>query len=296
MNRIEKVSIGGISFILDEDAYSELNQFLGELESESVEERLAELLVGQLGGSQIVTREMAEAAMAALGRPVKTKERKRLYRDIDHRVLGGVCSGLAARFGIDPVILRIVWVAVFFLGSCFWMRGSFTGIQSFAILLYIILWICMPAAKSAKLNYELGKTATRRSEGGQTLGKLLRIFIGVILMIIGASGILTGVVVLMGSTLFGFGAVLLDWKDALTDVLPAIAPLSKLAWVNILAAFVAFLPFVGMLYGGVMMTFNLKAPKWHPGLVIAAVWLILLILLTTTAISSMLPLGAGSYL
>jgi len=55
---------------------------------------------------------------------------KRLVRP-QNRVLFGVCSGLAAYFGIDPTIVRIVWVFLTFAG------GS-------GIVLYIVLILLMP--------------------------------------------------------------------------------------------------------------------------------------------------------
>ena len=54
---------------------------------------------------------------------------KRLYRDDNHKILGGVCSGIAAYLGIDPVIVRIVFIV--------------SGIGFFA---YILLWIFVPGS------------------------------------------------------------------------------------------------------------------------------------------------------
>jgi len=54
---------------------------------------------------------------------------KRLYRDEQNKVLGGVCSGIANYFGIEPLIVRILW---FFL----------IGVN---ILAYLILWIAVPS-------------------------------------------------------------------------------------------------------------------------------------------------------
>lgn len=66
--------------------------------------------------------------------PIQTG--KRLFRDEDNSVIGGVCSGLAAYFGIEEV----VWVrlAVF-------MLGIFTGLGFF---FYLIMWIIIPKAKT----------------------------------------------------------------------------------------------------------------------------------------------------
>ncbi len=54
---------------------------------------------------------------------------KRLYRDEHNKVLGGVCSGIANYFGIEPLVVRILW---FFL----------IGVN---ILGYLILWIAVPS-------------------------------------------------------------------------------------------------------------------------------------------------------
>ncbi|HEY4874111.1 MAG TPA: PspC domain-containing protein [Puia sp.] len=55
--------------------------------------------------------------------------RGRLYRNADDKIIGGVCSGLANYFGIDPVVLRIVFVLLF--GALFWV--------------YFLLWIVVPS-------------------------------------------------------------------------------------------------------------------------------------------------------
>ena len=57
---------------------------------------------------------------------------KKLSRS-NNKMIGGVCAGIAAYLGLDPTIVRIVWVLMLF----------FAG---FGILLYLILWIIMPKA------------------------------------------------------------------------------------------------------------------------------------------------------
>ena len=56
-----------------------------------------------------------------------------LRRSRRHRVLGGVCGGLADWLGWNPTLVRIVYVAVS-IGS-----AAFPG-----ILVYVVLWILMP--------------------------------------------------------------------------------------------------------------------------------------------------------
>ncbi|WP_258103778.1 PspC domain-containing protein [Marinoscillum sp. MHG1-6] len=60
---------------------------------------------------------------------------KKLYRNNDDRVLGGVAAGIAAYFGVDVVVIRLLFVLTLFLG------GS-------GALLYIVLWIITPIAKT----------------------------------------------------------------------------------------------------------------------------------------------------
>ena len=59
---------------------------------------------------------------------------KRLQRDTQNRVLGGVCAGLANYFDIDASLVRVLFAfALLAFSAGFW--------------LYIILWLVMPAAK-----------------------------------------------------------------------------------------------------------------------------------------------------
>ncbi len=62
--------------------------------------------------------------------------RQGLVRPRDGRLLAGVCAGLGRRFGIDPWIARLLFVAVLFL-----VPGS-------QILVYPLLWILMPAQEN----------------------------------------------------------------------------------------------------------------------------------------------------
>lgn len=49
-------------------------------------------------------------------------ETKRLYRVEQGKILAGVCGGVAEYFNLDPSIVRLVWVALFFAGSLgFWL-------------------------------------------------------------------------------------------------------------------------------------------------------------------------------
>ena len=62
---------------------------------------------------------------------------KRLYRSSRERVLGGVCGGIAEYLGVDPAIIRILWIISIFL---LW----------FSIPFYVIAWIIAPRNPSQK--------------------------------------------------------------------------------------------------------------------------------------------------
>ncbi|HEX2103423.1 MAG TPA: PspC domain-containing protein [Solirubrobacteraceae bacterium] len=73
---------------------------------------------------------------------------RRLYRSRDERMIGGVCGGLAEYFGIDPVIVRIIAVALVFAGGA-------------GILAYLAAWLLVPeAADGTGEPGAAGRTAT----------------------------------------------------------------------------------------------------------------------------------------
>ena len=62
------------------------------------------------------------------------KQIKRLYRSKTNRVIGGVCGGIGEYFGIDPTIIRLIWVILALMGGA-------------GIIAYIIAWIIIPEEK-----------------------------------------------------------------------------------------------------------------------------------------------------
>jgi len=56
---------------------------------------------------------------------------KRIYRSATNRVLGGVCGGLGNYLNVDPVLIRVLWVILFFAGGM-------------GLLAYILAWIIIP--------------------------------------------------------------------------------------------------------------------------------------------------------
>ena len=173
MKKTVTVNISGIFFHINEDAYEKLSNYLKTISSyfknsegnaeimADIEARIAEMFKEKLSPSkQVISMEDVDEVIAIMGQPeafmdeasgqkefsdtaIKTERRnKRLFRDPDDHVIGGVCSGIAAYFGFDPFWLRIVFVLMFFAFG--------TG-----PLLYIILWIIIPKAKTASEKLEM---------------------------------------------------------------------------------------------------------------------------------------------
>ena len=163
------INLGGYSFNIDEDAYTELKRYLRNLEvhfagEESsseilsdIETRLAELFRTKITSyKQVITIDDVRQAISVMGTPEdisdndhrSAKEKfsspgyHRMYRDPDNRIIGGVCSGMGAYWDIDPVILRIIFVVLTLAGG----MGA---------LIYLILYIVIPEAKTTAQKIEM---------------------------------------------------------------------------------------------------------------------------------------------
>lgn len=165
MNQTLTVNISGMVFHIEVDAYDTLKNYLNKIKSYfnnseereeimlDIESRIAELFSGMMSEkNQVITASDVENVINVMGKPEQyitedeeqtqsfsnetyVKSDKKLFRNPDDRILGGVCSGLGAYIGLDTVWVRLFFVAAFFLG--------------FGLLTYIILWIVMPEAKTA---------------------------------------------------------------------------------------------------------------------------------------------------
>ena len=60
-----------------------------------------------------------------------SKKVRRLYRSKKDKIIGGVCGGIGEYFNIDPVIIRLLWSLLIFVG------GS-------GILAYLVAWLIIP--------------------------------------------------------------------------------------------------------------------------------------------------------
>ncbi|MBO7248872.1 MAG: PspC domain-containing protein [Bacteroidales bacterium] len=170
MKKVINVGIGGRTFIIDEDAYQRLDAYIERFKEkvkmglqtneviEEVEIRIAELFIEFLGTRQeVVNIAIVNKVISQLGMPDGTdadkdfmsnenmntmKTTKKFFRDPDSKIIGGVCSGLAAYLDIDVTLIRIIFLVALICGSLgFWI--------------YVIFWIVAPVAKSASDKCEM---------------------------------------------------------------------------------------------------------------------------------------------
>ncbi len=161
------ISLGGYSFNIDEDGYDELKKYIKDLEYHfagnencpeilaDIEARIAEIFkAGLTPFKQTVSLNDVKQAISAIGIDVSGDEQKtsggkfqpsgsrRIYRDPDNRVIGGVCAGIGACWSISPIIIRIIFILLVFG----WGLGVF---------IYLLLYITIPEAQTAAQKIEM---------------------------------------------------------------------------------------------------------------------------------------------
>ncbi len=202
MKEITRIHLAKTPYDIELDAKEVLQKYLFEIKqmmgSEDamyeIEARMVELL-GERGvqNNGIITMSDVEDLRSKMGLPKEFSDSesnedsqadltpsnspvKRLMRDTDNAIFGGVCAGIAAYWGINPL-----WVRLLFIISPFITFGT-------ALLVYIIIWISLPEAKTAAEKLQMRgepvtlnslKKAANNSESKyrakETLAKILRI-------------------------------------------------------------------------------------------------------------------------
>lgn len=320
MKKVIKVSIGNVAFTLEEGAHKIMQEYLDSLSQhyaskesgkevvDSIEERIAELLLERGYKDKVVEEVTVEEIVLILGspeeiedeeqgQPQKPKVKRKLYRDLWNKVFGGVLSGLAEYFKIDPTAVRIIYsllTIVFAFGA--------EEISLLFPLFYIFMWIIVPGAKTVEQRCEMkGESAgvdsiekmvnsgvkeikeISKSDFWGFFGKFMTKFIGVILFVIGFFGLIACVFTVIAVNVTN---ILLPFTYI--DGVTMISGLSGVWSVVLLVTFycVIFLPFVGMLYGGIQMLFGFKSPRWRPGLIIFILWILSIVGFVATLVSS----------
>ena len=326
MKTTENISIAGYPFIIESDAYYELGKYLNEVRNSfssnpsgdeivaDIEERIAELLAEKCPKGMTVNISTIKEIIERIGLPSELAEEdpknedsvvsedsnkehrqnRKLFRNIDERVLGGVCAGLGTYFNIDKVIFRLIFMAIFIIG----LFEADDALFLIAALAYICMWIAMPAARTVEekcsmkgkpmdlkefgskgLNLKKELNDAAQAPAVRTLASIGSILIGSILLIGGISVMIGCVFIPSMPELLGKGIVrvygmadeILSLKAVETIIMePAF-------WQFILV--IAGIMGVWGIYNGIMLLFKMKPHKGRPGLILFILWLISIIAL-----------------
>lgn len=164
------INLLGSLYAIDEDAYELLNQYLNNMKryfarkedgaeiADDIEHRIAELLADlKAQGVEAITIEHIEDIIKRIGNPEEMDDEewnenpeentasapepgqrvgKKLFRNPDDKMLSGVTSGIAAFFGLDTLLCRILMVLFALITK---------GVM---IPIYLLMWLIMPEART----------------------------------------------------------------------------------------------------------------------------------------------------
>lgn len=321
MNNLQKVSIGCCPFSMDVQAYETVDRYLKELGAfyknrpegkeilEGIEERMAELFLEKCGESGVVDVRVVEETLAILGKPDQIEEEsaetaaeekgseeeekpvKKLYRDLDNKMMGGVLAGVSAYFKVDITAVRVLFlllcVALIYVG-----KRTADEIGLFLPMVYAVMWLCMPAARTVKEKLKLhGEKGTvgeiernvqdgtaeyrvqqsNSSEFWRVLLRIFGVFMGIGLIVTSVSIMVAlGLAIIPGAVL---ASDFLGFWTGFVGENPGILSVISPFFAKLDLALIIFLPLFGMIYGGLQLIFDFKSPKWHPGLVLFLLWI-----------------------
>ena len=172
MNKTVNINLGGMFFHIDEDAYLKLTRYFDAIKRslnnssgqdeiiKDIEMRVSELLTEkQKSEKHVVGLKDVDEVIAVMGQPEDyrledegstnqsfnsdNRKHKKLYRDKEKGMIGGVATGLGHYFGIDAVWIKIVFLIFVF-------AGFGTG-----ILAYFVLWVVTPEAVTTSEKLEM---------------------------------------------------------------------------------------------------------------------------------------------
>lgn len=203
MKRTISINISGILFHVEEDGYDLLKDYLATINryfstyddsheiTNDIESRIAEVFLTKLSPSQqVITRDNVEAVITAMGSvedfaaeavleeepafqgqrayheapPYEAEERRRLYRDTQRKILGGVAAGVAHYFKTDPLWVRVFLLLLLFTDAFI----TFGALSSITLISYIVLWIVLPGRDDMTVDAKIKKLF--RNPDDQVLG------------------------------------------------------------------------------------------------------------------------------
>jgi len=176
MKEITRIHIAKVAYDIEIDAKKDLEHYIAELAKhtdeevmQDIEARIVELLAeNKVVAGGVITKTDVSKVRDQLGEPADFADGdkasvppvadeapevdKRLYRDVDNALLGGVLSGVAAYIQLDPTVVRLLFVILVLIS-----HGS-------AIIVYALMWFIVPPARTAGQKLQMqGKPITAAS-------------------------------------------------------------------------------------------------------------------------------------
>lgn len=341
MNKTVSVNISGFIFNIEETAYDKLSRYLNTIRGyfsestgaeeiiEDIEARIAELFQEKISDNyQVIKLKDVNEVIAIMGQPEeyidsdtaeedqtesasysysepKNRYRK-IYRDPDDKVLGGVCSGIGYYFGIDPIWVRLLFIVL--------LIGFGTG-----VLLYIILWIIIPQANTAAEKLEMkGNPVTAENIGKQVekemenvkkkfdnfkeghskrgdspvakgfqnffnfLGKLLRLLLNSLGKVFGFIFIVLGLVVIISlafslgtsGELIGHYTEIEGLSLSYPEIMGLFPNSINTGWISALSLIIIGIPFIALIFLGFNMLTNFTYKIRGLGISLFIIWFV----------------------
>lgn len=334
MNKTIIININGIVFHIEEDAYEVLRSYMIDVKKHfghsadsheivgDIENRIAEMFTERIvpGKKEVITMRDVDEVIGQMGRvnefeyteaegdshqgnPVagesfRSSPRK-LFRDRDDRILGGVASGLGHYFGIAAPWIRLIFVILFLTGGA-------------GLLIYVVMWLITPVArtradrmamrgeapnlKNFKRSFEEEMEGVRANftvadrsasvalrSAGNLLGKIFIIFVKIIAVLLIVS-ICIGLVALVMGILVRFAVI-----DMAIDrtLLPMSGDLSEIRDTLLICVLLTVsIPLIALIALIVRVVFNRSIIGKYTGFTLFAIWLIASILSAYYAVES----------
>ncbi len=338
MKKTIQVNIGGIQFHIDEDAYKVLQQYLDALKAHfekdgeegkeiitDIEQRIAELLGKKIAeGNQVITLPDVEEIIKTLGTIDdftfgeeeaheetfhERRANRRFYRDTENYYLGGVAAGLGAYFNIDPLWIRIIFIALIFA------KGA-------GLIVYAILWIVVPKAvstsqklemkgkpvnvntieKSISEEYDKVKTSfntwSRSEKTRNTLDDIFKMLATILMAVFKFMFYALGIIFLIGGSVFLAFLIMLFFGQAdffsthgwvqgwfLPDFSGWMAHQANFKLLVLSLFILVFIPILTLIYAGIKIVFNIRSKSVVLRATALTAWILALVLFLTLLFS-----------
>ncbi|MFN3640597.1 MAG: PspC domain-containing protein, partial [Flavobacterium sp.] len=337
MNKTVNINLGGLFFHIDENAYQKLNRYFDAIKRslsnasgqdeimKDIEMRIAEIFSEQqISDKHVIGLKEVDAMIAIMGQPEDyrleeegetqnthppsyTKTNKKLYRDIDNNILGGVAAGFGHYLGIEAIWVRLILVILLF-------ASFFTF-----VFIYLLLWILIPKAitTSEKLemtgepvnlsniekkireeyeniekkieNIDYQKIEQKAKTGAEEIGSaiggvfmtiftIFAKFLGALIVLISITTLASLFIGLFVGTVFG-----MPWQDYVNAAIYTDLPLWALGLIIFFAVGIPFFAF--LMLGLRLLISNMKPFNNVITYTLVALWIVSLSILITFGVS-----------